>query len=101
MTATPPDDFWVSRNIYRPGYDDPAVYVRIRQSSPGIFSLKVYNSAGELVKILKDEVVPAGVYEDIYWDGTNKYNERAASGVYIIYYTNRYHTRMAKLLLVR
>jgi len=63
--------------------------------------LKVYNSAGELVNALRDQKTQNGVYEDVYWNGTNMYGEPAASGVYIIYYTNRYQTRMAKFILIR
>jgi flagellar hook assembly protein FlgD len=97
----PPDDFWISRNVYRPGYDEPAVYAKVRLSNDGVYSLKVYNSAGELVKVLRDQQIVGGAYEDVSWDGTNKFNEPAASGVYIIYYTTRYKTQMAKLLIVR
>ena len=101
MTATPGDEFLVSRNVYRPGYDDPSVFVRIRLSQAGIYSLKVYNSAGELVKVLRDEKIENGAYENVYWDGTNKFNEPVASGVYIINYSTRYQTRLAKLIILR
>jgi hypothetical protein len=100
-TPLPLDDFWVSRNVYHPGYDDPSVYARIRLSGEGIYSLKVYNSAGELVKVLRDVRNQSGTYEDVQWDGKNKYNEPCASGVYIFYYTTRYQTRLARLLLLR
>jgi flagellar hook assembly protein FlgD len=97
----PPDDFWVSRNVSRPGYDNPPVFVRVRLSEDGICTLKVYNSAGELVKVLYDQQRQYGTYKDIPWDGTNKYGEPVASGVYVIYYTTRYQTRFAKLLMIR
>jgi hypothetical protein len=100
-TPLPPDDFWISRNVYRPEYDAPPIYARIRLSKEGIYSLKVYNSAGELVRVLRDERAQSGTYENVYWDGKNKFNESCASGVYILYYTTRYQTRLARILLLR
>jgi flagellar hook assembly protein FlgD len=97
----PPDDFWVSRNVYRPGVDQPPVYVKVHLSQAGVCSLKIYNSAGELVRVLLDEPLQYGTYRDINWDGLNKYNAPVASGVYVIYYTTRYQTRMARLLILR
>ena len=70
-------------------------------SQEGVCSLKIYNSAGELVRVLLDESRQFGTYNDVKWDGLNKYGEPVASGVYIIYYTTRYQTRMAKLLILR
>jgi len=90
----------VSRNVYRPDRDQPPVFVRIHQSSAGVYSLKIYNSAGELVKVLRDEQTERA-YEDVPWDGTNKFNKPVASGVYILYYTSRYQTRMSRLLIIR
>jgi flagellar hook assembly protein FlgD len=81
--------------------DQPPVYVRIRQSQPGIYSLKVYNSAGEMVKSLRDEKIPGSVDEDVTWDGTNNRREKVASGVYILFYTNRYQTQFGRLLIIR
>jgi flagellar hook assembly protein FlgD len=97
----PPDDFWVSRNVYRPDYDQPKVFVRVRLSQEGVCSLKIYNSAGELVRVLLDERRQSGTYNDIEWDGLNKNQEPVASGVYLLYYTTRYQTRFAKILIVR
>ena len=87
--------------MYRPGYDNPPVFVRVHLSQMGFCSLKIYNSAGELVRVLLDDQRQSGTYKDCGWDGKNKNGENVASGVYVIYYTNRYQTRMAKLLVVR
>jgi len=43
--------------------------------------VKVYNVAGQLVKILVDEVKSSGEYE-VTWNGKNENNEEVASGVY-------------------
>jgi hypothetical protein len=100
-TPLPPDEFFVSRNVSRPDVDQPPVFVRVRLSTPGYCSVKIYNSAGEFVKELWDNPVQDGLYRELPWDGKNMNGEKVASGVYIIYYTNRYQTRAARLLILR
>jgi flagellar hook assembly protein FlgD len=91
----------VSRNVVRPKVDNPAMFVRVNLSTPGYCSVKIYNSAGELVRVLLEERRPLGLYQEIFWDGKNGEGEEVASGLYLIYYTNRYQTQMAKLILLR
>ena len=101
MTPIPSDGFWVSRNQYRPGLDDPSVYARIVFSEGGPYILKVYNTAGELIKTLRDGTSPSGVCEEVHWDGTNRNGEPVASGLYLFAFTNRTKCRTAKVLVVR
>jgi len=101
LTPLPPDTFFVSRNVYRPKYDNPAMFVRLYLSQAGVCSLKIYNSAGELVRVLLEEKRQAGIYQEIPWDGKNMEGEDVASGLYVLYYTNRYETRAAKVLVIR
>jgi hypothetical protein len=54
-----------------------------------------------LVKVLRDERISDGRYEDVPWDGTNKYDAHVASGVYVFFFTTRYKTWLAKILIVR
>jgi flagellar hook assembly protein FlgD len=68
----------------------------------GPFSLKVYNTAGELVKTLKAEN-PSGAPVDlkVEWDGTNNKGEPVASGVYILHFMSMFESRTSKLLILR
>jgi hypothetical protein len=100
-TPRPPDEFFVSRNVYRPDYDQPPVFVRVHLSTPGYCSIKIYNSAGEFVKELWNSRVQDGLYREIPWDGKNMHGAPVASGLYVIYYTSRYQTRLARLLVLR
>jgi hypothetical protein len=100
-TALPPDTFFVSRNVCRPGYDDPQVFVRVRLSQPGYCSVKIYNSAGELVRELWNTPVQTFLERDFSWDGKNMNGAFVASGVYVIYYTNRYQTKSARILVLK
>jgi hypothetical protein len=101
MTPTPGDLLWVSRNSYRPAYDFPPVVIHIRAANAGAYVLKIYNSAGELVRTLRDDRVDAPISEAITWDAKNQKGEPVASGVYLIYFTSRYGAREAKLLVIR
>ncbi len=44
-------------------------------------SLKIYNVAGQLVRTLVNETMPAGNHT-VTWDGTNSSGEKVASGIY-------------------
>jgi flagellar hook assembly protein FlgD len=69
---------------------------------PGYYYLRVYNSAGELVKTLRS-VNPSGapIDERVEWDGTNEKMQPVASGVYILHFVTRFDSSTAKLLIVR
>jgi flagellar hook assembly protein FlgD len=77
------------------------MFVRVYLSQAGVCSLKIYNSAGELVRVLLEEKRQTGIYQEVPWDGKNMEGEDVASGVYILYYTTRYETRVAKVLVLR
>ena len=70
-------------------------------SQEGVCSLKVYNSAGELVRVLLEEKRQFGTYQEVPWDGNNMHGEPVASGVYVLYYTTRYATRTARVMILR
>jgi flagellar hook assembly protein FlgD len=70
-------------------------------SQEGVCSLKVYNSAGELVRVLLEEKRQFGTYQEVPWDGKNMHGEPVASGVYVLYYTTRYATRTARVMILR
>jgi flagellar hook assembly protein FlgD len=77
------------------------VFVRVRLSQPGYCSVKIYNSAGELVRELWNTPVQTFLERDFSWDGKNMNGAFVASGVYVIYYTNRYQTKSARILVLK
>jgi flagellar hook assembly protein FlgD len=87
--------------VYQPVIDPP-VQINIHLSLPGLYVLRVYNSAGELVKTLQDTASSYAPRDEMLtWDGTNGNGEPVASGVYIIHFVSRYESRVAKLLVLR
>jgi hypothetical protein len=99
FTPSPSDLFWVSKNKLQNG--ETPVEIRVGPLAFGAYILKVYNSAGELVKILRDGRGTEGLYDSVTWDGRNEKGARVASGVYLIAYTNSNRVRYAKLAVLR
>jgi flagellar hook assembly protein FlgD len=88
--------------VYHPVTDYPPVEVRVHLSLPGPYILKIYNSAGELVKTLMDEKEAGAPLDDYQvWDGNNDAGNPVASGVYVLHFLSRFESRTAKLLILR
>ncbi len=60
----------------------------------------IYNIRGEIVDILTDEYFEAA-YHSIYWDGSNRYGSRAASGIYFYKMITSEIVSVKKMLLLR
>lgn len=60
------------------------MHVRWRLSFDGHLRLVVYNSAGELVKILWDEDETGGDDYQVAWNQTNYLEQQVASNVYVL-----------------
>jgi len=96
--------FIVGESILGVGGPTPLVHA-LRQNAPNPFTsatriafdlpeqghvdLRIYDVQGRLVRILKDNVVPAGSY-DVFWDGRDDGGVSVASGIYF------YHLRADK-----
>ena len=101
-TPTPPtaDIFEIFENILRPSQGPVTIFVDYT-NFPGPYSLRVYNSAGEHIRTLDDHYLNAPVSQYYSWDGTNKYGDACANGVYILYLVEPYGAKLKRVLLVR
>jgi subtilisin family serine protease len=63
-------------------------------------TLKVYNTPGQEVRRLVDEIQPAGTYR-VCWDGLDGTGRRVASGLYFCRLEAGTFTRTVKMVLVR
>jgi flagellar hook assembly protein FlgD len=97
-TTTPSDEFALSHNTYRSDRGD--FRVRYKVSVPGKYSLRIYNSAGELVRLLRDLESRWPVEDTVPWDGRNEQGDPVASGVYIVYFESSRYTRTATFLVL-
>jgi hypothetical protein len=102
VTFTPGHDlFDVSENVLRPGSGPVIIHIG-SASYDGGYSLRIYNSAGELVKILDNNTsLPAAIDITYTWDGTNTHGDKVADGVYLIYLKRPVNTETKRVLVVR
>jgi hypothetical protein len=74
--------------------------VNYQLPGPGKVNIKVYNSAGQLIRELREGRQPAGVHS-MHWNGQDDSGRRVASGVYLVRLESNGQTATGKLLLVR
>jgi hypothetical protein len=80
-TDTPkaPDATYLSQNYPNPF--NPTTRIAFGLSAPAHVSLRIYNAAGRLVRVLVNEERRAARYEES-WDGRDSNGRRVASGIY-------------------
>ena len=77
------------------------VSIYVSYQEPGVYGLKIYNSAGEFIDDLDPGTNPTGLSHSFSWDGSNYLKQKCASGIYIIYYLQPRKVSEAKILLLR
>jgi hypothetical protein len=101
-TATPPAEiFRVCKNLFNVPIDGQVCIIIGTGHYPGRMSLKIYNSAGEHIITLYDNYLTQALMPTtINWNGTNKYGNNVASGVYILYLIKPDSRLLAKILVL-
>ena len=89
-----PGQFNVFHNYPNPF--NPLTNIRYQIPGNGSVLIRIYNLQGQLVKELVNREQRAGTHT-VSWDGTNRYNESVASGVYFA--TVRFGTAMQTIKL--
>ncbi len=79
---------------------NPSTRIDYQIPEAGNVSVKIYNSVGEIVKILDSGLKDAGYY-NVVWDGKNDLNESVASGVYICQVIFNQNVLTKKIMLVK
>lgn len=75
-----PEQYILRQNYPNPF--NPLTSISFALPEPGRVHLMVYNTNGQLVRLLASGQMPAGEH-DVIWDGTNELGKRVSSGVYI------------------
>jgi flagellar hook assembly protein FlgD len=78
--STTPDGFELDQNYPNPF--NPETRIRFTLPVDGDMTLRIYNSAGQMVRSLADGTHRAGIY-DVTWDGRDDAGHNAASGTYL------------------
>ena len=89
---------WLDQNYPNPF--NPTTTIRFGINVAGRVTLRIYDTAGRLVKELIDEHRGADRYEEV-WDGRDGQGNPVASGVYFYNLTTREFEKTKKMLLLR
>ncbi len=98
-TIVSADVFYVDHNSFFPDQGPVSIQVEYTQY-PGLYSLTVYNSAGELIKSLDSRTLNSPVNQSYTWDGKNKFGDKCASGVYIFYLVEPFSRKLKRVILI-
>lgn len=101
ITPTPGTNiFDVSLNLLKEGGQPVSIHTGNR-AYPGAYSLRVYDSAGEVIRVLDNRNLTIATDFQYTWDGTNNHNVPVASGVYLIYLRRPTDEAIKRILVVR
>ncbi len=97
-----PKNFELEQNYPNPFNPTTTIRYRLKSTNGAPIEntvLKVYNTLGQEVRTLVDEIQKPGQYE-VVWDGNNRSGERVASGIYLysLYRGNSKETKKMVLL---
>jgi len=93
-----PSQFVLSQNYPNPF--NPQTKIEFAIPTASHISLKIYNSLGEEVVTLVDNIITAGTHA-VEWNGRNRFNAAVASGVYFYRLTAENFAQTKKMLLVK
>ena len=79
---------------------NPTTRVAFGLAAPGNVSLRIYDAAGRLVRVLAEGARPAGNYTEL-WDGRDSRGSAVASGIYFYRLQAGEFTETRKLVLTR
>jgi hypothetical protein len=99
-TETPkaPEASYLSQNYPNPF--NPTTRIAFGLSAPAQVSLRVYDAAGRLVRVLVNEDRRAGIYEKA-WNGCDSSGRAVSSGIYFCRLTAGTFERTNKMILLR
>ncbi|NOY87996.1 MAG: T9SS type A sorting domain-containing protein [FCB group bacterium] len=93
-----PDHFSLGQNYPNPF--NPSTTINFELPRKTYTKLYVYNLLGQTVKVLKDEILPAGDYT-AEWNGNDQSNQPVASGVYFYRLETKDFNAVKKMVLIR
>ena len=88
------------KNIFYPKRDPSPFQVRVQACVAGVYSVIVYNTAGEKTRTLRKSDFRLLGDDLVEWDGKNENGEDAASGVYILVLTEADRVSYGKFLVI-
>jgi hypothetical protein len=93
-----PKEFALSQNYPNPF--NPETEIRFDVAQPGPVRLEVFNSLGQRVRVLVNEIVTPGRYRAL-WDGRDDLGRALSSGVYFYRLEAMNFSRVQRMLLLK
>ena len=93
-----PSEFVLEQNYPNPF--NPSTKIQFEIPASSRVSLKIYNSLGEEVATLVDNIMNAGTHS-VEWNGKNHFNSTVASGVYFYRLTAENFVQTKKMLMIK
>ena len=93
-----PDQLVLMQNYPNPFNPSTTISYILPEASE--ITLSVYNLKGQLVRTLVEGLKPSGLHQ-VVWDGKDKLNRQAASGVYFIRLQSGKTSKTRKMLLMK
>ena len=79
---------------------NPATNIKFDVKNAGRVKIDIYNTLGQKVRTLVDDVKSAGKYS-VVWNGLNDFGDRVASGIYIYKMVSGDFVQTRKMILLR
>ncbi len=79
---------------------NPSTTISLNIIEEGNYTLKIYNSKGQLIKTLIDNYLGKGV-KSVSWDGIDSKDKKVSSGIYLYKLENRKMSIFKKMLLLK
>jgi hypothetical protein len=95
-----PSDFGLLLNYPNPFNSETMIHYRVSLQDPANVELYIYNSLGELVRILVNEQQASGKYT-VVWDGRDYNGNMMSSGIYIGRLIMRNHFSNLKMIYMK
>ncbi|OQY29494.1 MAG: hypothetical protein B6244_03715 [Candidatus Cloacimonetes bacterium 4572_55] len=98
QTVNIPEAYGLDQNYPNPF--NPMTTIRYQLPLAGHVDLKVYNTAGQLVRTLADHEESAG-FKSVQWDGRNDHGAQVASGLYFYRLETEDYQQTRRMLLLK
>jgi len=93
-----PTSFGLNQN--HPNPFNPMTVISYQIPHPGVVTIRIYNVAGQMVRMLVDETKAAG-YHSVIWNGRNDAGNDVSSGIYFYQMISGDYSASRKMILVK
>jgi len=93
-----PEQYALHQNYPNPF--NPSTTIRYDLPEDSYIRIAIYNILGKEIRVLVDELEPAG-FRSIRWHGKDNFNRKVSAGVYFLLMDSKDFTLRRKLILLK